>query len=97
MVPRPDARVDESSVSVDVGGDTPAPHVCHQGQRLTQLLPLTTQADHCIANHILQQRRLLAQDLQTVMPCSLEPQAYCLAAAVLPTTYIIDINSPSGK
>lgn len=42
MVPRPDAGIDESSVSVDVGGDTPAPHVCHQGQSLAQLVPLAT-------------------------------------------------------
>lgn len=40
VVPRPDAGVDQGGVGVDVWGDAPAPHVCHQGQGLAQLLPL---------------------------------------------------------
>ena len=49
VVPRPDTGVDESSVGMDIGGDAPPPHVCHQGQSLAQLLPLATQAYHCNA------------------------------------------------
>lgn len=53
VVSRSDAGVDEGGVGVDVGVDAPPPHVCHQGQGLSQLLPLPTQADHCKAHHLV--------------------------------------------
>ena len=48
-IPRSDAGVDESGVGVYVWCDATPAHIGYQSHSLTQLLPLPTQADHCMS------------------------------------------------